>query len=84
MNIVTSVLSYKACSFYELEMLLIYCGVWKNSQEPILPGCFLHSKAIGVMPMIDQVFYILNSYMGKVVNMAYALPRTGQMSKLAD
>ncbi|GKE77127.1 soluble inorganic pyrophosphatase 4-like protein [Tanacetum coccineum] len=24
-------------------------------QEPILPGCFLRAKAIGVMPMIDQV-----------------------------
>ncbi|KAL4560586.1 hypothetical protein LXL04_032739 [Taraxacum kok-saghyz] len=23
-------------------------------QEPILPGCFLRAKAIGVMPMIDQ------------------------------
>nr|XP_027072656.1 soluble inorganic pyrophosphatase 4 isoform X1 [Coffea arabica]XP_027072657.1 soluble inorganic pyrophosphatase 4 isoform X1 [Coffea arabica] len=24
-------------------------------QEPVLPGCFLRAKAIGVMPMIDQV-----------------------------
>jgi len=24
-------------------------------QEPILPGCFLRAKAIGLMPMIDQV-----------------------------
>ncbi|MCL7026687.1 hypothetical protein MKW94_021825, partial [Papaver nudicaule] len=23
-------------------------------QEPILPGCFLRAKAIGLMPMIDQ------------------------------
>ncbi|CAN1275106.1 Soluble inorganic pyrophosphatase 4 [Linum perenne] len=23
-------------------------------QEPVLPGCFLRAKAIGVMPMIDQ------------------------------
>lgn len=27
-----------------------------NLQEPILPGCFLRAKAIGLMPMIDQVF----------------------------
>ncbi|XP_060201806.1 soluble inorganic pyrophosphatase 4 isoform X1 [Lycium barbarum] len=25
-------------------------------QEPILPGCFLRAKAIGLMPMIDQVY----------------------------
>ncbi|KEH42357.1 soluble inorganic pyrophosphatase [Medicago truncatula] len=24
-------------------------------QEPVLPGCFLRAKAIGLMPMIDQV-----------------------------
>eukprot|EP00262_Sarcandra_glabra_P000978 TRINITY_DN10997_c0_g1_i1.p1 TRINITY_DN10997_c0_g1~~TRINITY_DN10997_c0_g1_i1.p1 ORF type:complete len:112 (+),score=24.76 TRINITY_DN10997_c0_g1_i1:550-885(+) len=23
-------------------------------QEPVLPGCFLRAKAIGLMPMIDQ------------------------------
>jgi inorganic pyrophosphatase len=23
-------------------------------QEPVIPGCFLRAKAIGVMPMIDQ------------------------------
>ena len=27
----------------------------KITQEPVLPGCFLRAKAIGVMPMIDQV-----------------------------
>ncbi|KAL6290611.1 hypothetical protein ACE6H2_008121 [Prunus campanulata] len=25
-------------------------------QEPVLPGCFLRARAIGVMPMIDQIF----------------------------
>ncbi|KAM7263531.1 hypothetical protein ACFE04_001214 [Oxalis oulophora] len=25
-------------------------------QEPVLPGCFLRAKAIGLMPMIDQVY----------------------------
>ncbi|KAI4331720.1 hypothetical protein MLD38_029876 [Melastoma candidum] len=25
-------------------------------QEPVLPGCFLRAKAIGLMPMIDQLF----------------------------
>ena len=25
------------------------------SQEPVLPGCFLRARAIGLMPMIDQV-----------------------------
>jgi hypothetical protein len=24
-------------------------------QEPVLPGCFLRARAIGLMPMIDQV-----------------------------
>jgi inorganic pyrophosphatase len=24
-------------------------------QEPVLSGCFLRAKAIGLMPMIDQV-----------------------------
>lgn len=24
-------------------------------QEPVLPACFLRIKAIGLMPMIDQV-----------------------------
>lgn len=30
---------------------------WATSmvQEPVLPGCFLRAKAIGLMPMIDQV-----------------------------
>lgn len=23
-------------------------------QEPVIPGCFLRAKAIGLMPMIDQ------------------------------
>jgi inorganic pyrophosphatase len=23
-------------------------------QEPVVPGCFLRAKAIGLMPMIDQ------------------------------
>ena len=26
-------------------------------QEPVLPGCFLRAKAIGLMPMIDQVHF---------------------------
>jgi len=26
-------------------------------QEPVIPGCFLRAKAIGLMPMIDQVRY---------------------------
>lgn len=24
-------------------------------QEPVIPGCFLRARAIGLMPMIDQV-----------------------------
>ncbi|KAF2589473.1 hypothetical protein F2Q70_00040838 [Brassica cretica] len=27
---------------------------WICSQEPVIPGCFLRAKAIGLMPMIDQ------------------------------
>ncbi|KAL0758207.1 hypothetical protein Bca101_095875 [Brassica carinata] len=27
-------------------------------QEPVLPGCFLRARAIGLMPMIDQVFHL--------------------------
>ncbi|KAJ0097623.1 hypothetical protein Patl1_28960 [Pistacia atlantica] len=30
-------------------------------QEPVLPGCFLRCRAIGLMPMIDQVKRILIS-----------------------
>ena len=26
-------------------------------QEPVLPGCFLRARAIGLMPMIDQVTF---------------------------
>lgn len=26
-------------------------------QEPVVPGCFLRAKAIGLMPMIDQVLF---------------------------
>lgn len=26
-----------------------------HQQEPVLPGCFLRARAIGLMPMIDQV-----------------------------
>lgn len=33
--------------------ILITCS-W--TQEPVLPGCFLRARAIGLMPMIDQVF----------------------------
>lgn len=29
--------------------------LFKHLQEPVLPGCFLRAKAIGLMPMIDQV-----------------------------
>lgn len=28
-------------------------------QEPVIPGCFLRARAIGLMPMIDQVVFIL-------------------------
>jgi inorganic pyrophosphatase len=28
-------------------------------QEPVVPGCFLRAKAIGLMPMIDQVRRLL-------------------------
>lgn len=30
----------------------------KYLQEPVLPGCFLRAKAIGLMPMIDQVILL--------------------------
>ncbi|KAL9257088.1 Soluble inorganic pyrophosphatase 4-like protein [Drosera capensis] len=29
-------------------------------QEPVFPGCFLRAKAIGLMPMIDQVLLTLS------------------------
>ena len=29
-------------------------------QEPVIPGCFLRAKAIGLMPMIDQVWFLHN------------------------
>ncbi|KAG0481112.1 hypothetical protein HPP92_011970 [Vanilla planifolia] len=30
-------------------------------QEPVLPGCFLRARAIGLMPMIDQVCYSMST-----------------------
>jgi hypothetical protein len=27
-------------------------------QEPVIPGSFLRARAIGLMPMIDQVFHV--------------------------
>lgn len=39
---------------------------WKNfcyEQEPVLPGTFLRARAIGLMPMIDQVEVALYSYL---------------------
>ena len=30
-------------------------------QEPVVPGCFLRAKAIGLMPMIDQVCFHLST-----------------------
>ncbi|WJZ82142.1 hypothetical protein VitviT2T_001927 [Vitis vinifera] len=30
-------------------------------QEPVVPGCFLRARAIGLMPMIDQVMSFLSS-----------------------
>ena len=35
--------------------LLMLANLYKHIQEPVLPGCFLRAKAIGLMPMIDQV-----------------------------
>lgn len=35
--------------FYALSLFLSLV------QEPVLPGCFLRARAIGLMPMIDQV-----------------------------
>lgn len=32
-------------------------------QEPVLPGCFLRARAIGLMPMIDQVLYRILIYL---------------------
>lgn len=29
--------------------------IWPIEQEPVVPGCFLRARAIGLMPMIDQV-----------------------------
>ncbi|CAI0469837.1 unnamed protein product [Linum tenue] len=37
-------------------------------QEPVLPGCFLRARAIGLMPMIDQVMHPL--FISKVSNSA--------------
>ncbi|KAK8542032.1 hypothetical protein V6N12_014643 [Hibiscus sabdariffa] len=34
-----------------IDVLII---MQKHIQEPVLPGCFLRAKAIGLMPMIDQ------------------------------
>ena len=50
--------------------LLILGGTWlvpstngfPKLQEPVLPGCFLRAKAIGLMPMIDQVCEIILDY----------------------
>lgn len=33
------------------------CGVCFPVQEPVIPGCFLRARAIGLMPMIDQVSF---------------------------
>lgn len=46
------------------RLILVF---WKHSQEPILPGCFLRARAIGVMPMIDQVRYRLFSKNYKIL-----------------
>lgn len=41
-------------------------------QEPVLPGTFLRARAIGLMPMIDQVIkyfcYIMDSTLLMVLN----------------
>lgn len=40
------------------HLMLWFCGIFWTYiyvQEPVLPGCFLRAKAIGLMPMIDQV-----------------------------
>ncbi|KAE9447833.1 hypothetical protein C3L33_20266, partial [Rhododendron williamsianum] len=37
-------------------MLCFTTSFYEQIQEPVLPGCFLRAKAIGLMPMIDQAY----------------------------
>jgi len=45
------------CDFIKKLILLSICSNYfhTSKQEPVLPGCFLRARAIGLMPMIDQV-----------------------------
>lgn len=49
------------CLSIRLNIIIDYCSSVSVAQEPVLPGSFLRARAIGLMPMIDQVndFFLL-------------------------
>lgn len=40
--------------YFYTAMQCFTTSFYEQIQEPVLPGCFLRAKAIGLMPMIDQ------------------------------
>lgn len=53
------------------KLIYFFCA-----QEPVVPGCFLRARAIGLMPMIDQVPVLLDCLVSqqerlRVHNMMY-------------
>jgi hypothetical protein len=36
------------------EPMRLFANWLATEQEPVIPGCFLRARAIGLMPMIDQ------------------------------
>lgn len=47
---------------FNLKWLIVNGSCGHVFQEPVLPGCFLRARAIGLMPMIDQVITILSPH----------------------
>ncbi|RDX70070.1 Soluble inorganic pyrophosphatase 1, partial [Mucuna pruriens] len=47
-------------------------------QEPILPGCFLRARAIGLMPMIDQLIKQFPFYCNRLNNNKFVLLTQGE------
>ena len=50
------------------EPMRLFADWLTTEQEPVIPGCFLRARAIGLMPMIDQACSILQIFFIKILH----------------
>ena len=56
-------LTYLLLMMYVMfKPMRLFANWLTTEQEPVIPGCFLRARAIGLMPMIDQAWSILQIF----------------------